>query len=80
MNEERRVSSMRIVAAAILDFITIFFLGGYVIGWATGNTTEGGFQLNGMPALILFAVIVLYFVIGSWFAGGTIWQRVLRTK
>ncbi len=80
MAEERKVSQLRIVAAAILDFLTIFFLGGYIIGKATGNTTESGFQLNGLPALILFAVIIAYFVIGSRYAGGTIWQRILKTR
>ena len=80
MAEERKVSHFRIVGAAILDFLTIFFIGGYVIGKLTGNTTESGFQLNGMPALVLFAVVIAYFVIGAKYAGGTIWQRILRTR
>jgi len=80
MAEERKVSHVRIVAAAILDFLTIFFIGGYIIGKLTGNTTDTGFQLNGLPALVLFAVIVSYFVIGSRYAGGTIWQRILKTR
>ena len=29
---------------------------------------------------ILFAVIVVYFYVGSKYLGGTIWQRVLRTR
>ncbi|MGD9867962.1 MAG: hypothetical protein AB7U38_08210 [Hyphomicrobiales bacterium] len=69
---------MRKVFAAILDFITIFFVGGYAIGSLTGNTTEKGFELNGWPALLLFALIVAYFVVGSK-TGGTLWQRILRT-
>ena len=31
------------------------------------------------PALLLFAIIVAYFVIGSK-TGGTLWQRILRTR
>jgi hypothetical protein len=73
------VSTWRKVFAAILDFLTIFFVGGYVIGYATGTLTSDGFKLDGMPALILFAVIVVYFVVGHYF-GGTIWQRILRTR
>jgi len=80
MADERKVSYFRIVAAAILDFFTIFFVGGYIIGKLTGNTTDTGFQLNGWPALVLFAVIIAYFVIGSRYAVGTIWQRILRTR
>jgi hypothetical protein len=71
----------RKVLAAILDFLTIFFVGGWVIGWLTGATTpEGGFTLNGAPALILLALIAVYFVVFTKFLGGTLWQRVLRTR
>jgi hypothetical protein len=74
------VSTWRKVLAAILDFVTVFALGGYAIGKVTGNTTENGFDLKGLPALTLFALIVAYFVIGYKFAGGTLWQRVLRAR
>ena len=75
-----QVSTWRKVLAAILDFFTVFFVGGYLIGMATGNTTDEGFQLNGGPALVLFALLIAYFVIGSKYAGGTLWQRVLGTR
>jgi hypothetical protein len=42
--------------------------------------TNDGFNLTGGPALVLFAVIVIYFWVGSRYAGGTIWQRILRTR
>ena len=70
-------STLRKVSAAILDFFTIFFAGGYAIGKMSGNTTDDGFQLNGAPALALFALIIVYFVVGRKYAGGTIWQRIL---
>jgi hypothetical protein len=60
--------------------LTVFFVGGYVIGSLTGNLTGDGFKLEGMPALILFALIIAYFVVGSRYLGGTIWQRVLGTR
>jgi hypothetical protein len=66
--------------AGVLDFLTVFFVGGYVIGTLTGDTTDGGFNLTGMPALVLFAVIALYFYLGWKKLGGTIWQRVLSAK
>ncbi len=74
------VSTWRKVFAAVLDFLTVFFVGGYVIGYSTGDLTADGFKLDGMPALILFAVIVVYFVVGSKYLGGTIWQRILGTR
>ena len=71
------VATWRKVVAAILDFFMIFFVGGYVIGRLTGNLSDGGFSLEGASALILFAVIAVYFVIFTKFLGGTLWQRLL---
>ncbi len=71
------VATWRKVVAAILDFLTVFFGGGYAIGAATGSLTSEGFKLEGMPALLLFALVIVYFVAGSKYLGGTIWQRVL---
>jgi hypothetical protein len=62
--------------AGFLDFMTVFFVGGYAIGALTGETTSDGFHLTGLPALVLFAVIFLYFYVGWKVLGGTIWQRV----
>ena len=74
------VATWRKVVAAILDFLMVFFIVGYVIGYATGDLSGEGFKLDGMPALILFAVIVVYFVAGSKYLGGTVWQRILGTR
>jgi hypothetical protein len=79
MNEPAKpVSTWRKVVAAILDLLTIFFVGGFVVGYFSGGLTGNGFDLNGGPALILFALIIAYFIIGRRVAGGTIWQRILR--
>jgi hypothetical protein len=74
------VATWRKVLAAILDFVTVFFAGGYAIARWTGNLTDDGFKLEGMPALILFALIIVYFVAGSKYLGGTIWQRILSAR
>jgi hypothetical protein len=73
------VSTWRKVLAGILDFVLIFSVAGYLIASFTGETTQGGFQLQGMSAIILFAIIVAYFMIGSRI-GGTLFQRLLRTR
>jgi hypothetical protein len=66
------------VLAPILDFITVFWAGGLVIAGLTGNMHDAGFSLTGAPALALLGVIVAYFWIGRRYAGGTLWDRILR--
>ena len=63
------------VVASILDFIMAFAVGGYLIGAATGGLQAGGFNLEGWPAALLFALIVAYFYVGRRIAGGTLWDR-----
>lgn len=72
-----QVATWRKVLAAILDFLMVFFVGGYAIGYLTGGMTPEGFKLEGPPAIVLFALIVVYFVAGSKYPGGTVWQRIL---
>jgi hypothetical protein len=71
---------MRRVLAAILDFLTVFLAGGFAIGYATGQAKPGEFNLQGTTALLLFALIAVYFFVGTRYAGGTLWQRILRTR
>jgi DMSO reductase anchor subunit len=78
--EIKPVATWRKVLAALLDFLTVFFAGGYAIAQMTGNVTADGFKLEGMPALALFALIAVYFVTGSKYLGGTIWQRILYPR
>jgi len=73
-------ATWRKVSAAILDFFTIFFVLGYTIAQLTGGVTNDGFKLEGMPALAMFALIAIYFVAGSKYLGGTIWQRILYRR
>ena len=73
-------ATWRKVVAGILDFFTVFFVFGYTIAQLTGNVTNEGFKLEGMPALAMFALIILYFVAGTKYLGGTIWQRILYRR
>jgi hypothetical protein len=70
-----RAPTWKLVLAPILDFFMVFFAGGYVIASVTGMRTPGGFNLTGWPALLLFALIVAYFIVGRRYAGGTMWDR-----
>jgi hypothetical protein len=80
MTEAKKVSSWRIVLAFIMDLFTSFFVFGYIIASISGDTTEGGFQLNGFPAILLFVLVIVYFVGMGRYGGGTVWQRFLRAK
>jgi hypothetical protein len=74
-----RVAVWKRGTAAFLDFFTVFFVGGYLIAHYTGETTDnGGFNLKGGRALVLLALIGLYFFIGRRCAGGTLWDRIFR--
>lgn len=48
------------------------------IAYLTGDLTEEGFSLKGGPAFMLFAIIILYFIVFARYLGGTVWQRLLR--
>lgn len=72
-------SMWRRVLAGILDFLTAFVGFGSLIALATGDLTSTGFQLEGLPAAFLFALVILYFVVGRR-VGGPIWRRVLRAR
>jgi hypothetical protein len=73
-----RAAVWKRVTAAVLDFFTVFLVGGMVIGKITGMTTPEGFNLQGVPAVVLFVLIGLYFYIGRRYAGGTLWDRIFR--
>jgi hypothetical protein len=68
------------VIAAVLDFVMVLFAAGYAVAYMTGNLKDGGFELNGGPALIVFAAIAVYFVVFAKFLGGTLWQRALGVR
>ena len=74
------VATWRKVVAAILDFIFVMAIAGYAIASVTGDTTEGGFDLKGGPAFLLFAIIILYFIIFTRYLGGTVFQRLLGVR
>ncbi len=72
---DERPKTWKVILAAILDFLLVFLVGGYLIALVTGGTTSGGFSLNGWPALALFVLVVAYFW-GLKRRGGTVFQRL----
>lgn len=76
MEDFKQTVHWRIILAAALDFLTAFFVFGFVISMIFGGNTENGFTLSGLPALILLALIFLYFWVARKYFGRTIWKRV----
>lgn len=74
------VATWRKVTAFILDLVFSFAILGYIIGWMSGGLTDKGFELEGGPALLLFGLVILYFVLFARFLGGTVFQRLLRVR
>ena len=77
MTERKSSIGVRFLATT-LDFFTVFVGFGLAIAYATGAMTQGGFQLTGVPALVLFALMIGYFYVGRRLAGGTLWDRIFR--
>lgn len=77
MTATEKPATWRIVTAFILDLILSFFLIGYLVASVTGDTTEGGFALTGLPAVIMFALWIAYMV-GMPRLGGRVFQRLFR--
>jgi len=75
---EQKASIVRRFFATTFDLFTAFVGFGMAIAYATGSTTQGGFHLQGGPALLLFALMITYFIVGRRILGGTLWDRVLR--
>ncbi len=72
-----RASNGRVILAFVFDLFTSFFIIGYLIALIFGGTTNNGFRLNGLPALLCFALIIAYFIIGNR-TGGTFWKRIFK--
>lgn len=64
--------------AATLDFLTVFFVAGWIIGHLSGQTTDTGFVLTGGPAIACIGVTIAYFLLGRRVLGGTLWDRIFR--
>jgi len=80
VTDHRGPPAWKIILAFLLDLITTFFVLGYAIAAMTGDLVDGGFSLSGLPALVLFVLIIAYFVGLGKFGGGTIWQRILGAR
>lgn len=79
MSDANNPATWRVVLAFFLDLVVSFLIFGYIIALVTGDTTQGGFQLNGAPAILLFALVIAYMVLMPR-VGGRVFQRFLRAR
>jgi uncharacterized RDD family membrane protein YckC len=69
----------RRAVAIIIDSILLGIIG-WIIAKFTGGTTEAGFEVTGMPALLLFLIALAYYVVMEVQWGGTVGKMVLGLK
>jgi len=74
------IAMWRKPVAAALDFMFAFLIAGYAVGYAGGKMAKTGFSFNGAPALAVFVLAALYFVVFTRYFGGTVWQRALGVR
>ncbi|MCZ7675278.1 MAG: hypothetical protein M5U35_04545 [Roseovarius sp.] len=77
MTDPARPATWRVVTAFILDLVFSFFLIGFAIAAVTGDTTEEGFALTGLPAIVMFALWIVYMA-GMPRLGGRVFQRLFK--
>lgn len=79
MTDQERPATWRVVVAFILDLVFSFFIIGFAVAYVTGATTEEGFSLTGLPAIVMFALWILY-MIGMPRLGGRVFQRLFKAN
>lgn len=77
MPDDTRPATWRVVLAFILDLVFSFFIIGHVIAMLTGDTTEGGFALTGLPAILAIGLWIAYMVVMPRY-GGRLFQRLFK--
>lgn len=80
-------SLLRRALAVVIDGLVavgVFFLAGMIIGARTGDATASGFDLSGVPALIVFGILSvalpLYYVLMEWLLGGTLGKLAMSIR
>ncbi|HUP98672.1 MAG TPA: RDD family protein [Usitatibacter sp.] len=65
--------------AVIVDSLILMFLG-YLLAKMTGQTTGGGFNLEGGPAFLWFLIALAYYVVMEVTQGGTIGKKAMGLR
>lgn len=65
--------------AVIIDFVILFAIG-WGIAAVTGNTTAGGFEMEGAPAFLMFGLWLVYLIGSEAVVGATIGKLLVGIK
>ncbi|MBI2268589.1 MAG: RDD family protein [Candidatus Blackburnbacteria bacterium] len=66
------------VTAFIIDLVLSFYVLGYVTALGFGRTQGSSFEIEGLPTIIVFLAVFLYFVLMNKYFSGTIGKKLLR--
>ena len=69
----------RRAVAIIIDSILLCIVG-YIIAMFTGGTTDTGFNMTGAPALLLFLIAMVYYVVMEKTSGATLGKKAMGLK
>lgn len=69
----------RRAVAIIIDSI-LLFIAGYIIAFATGATTRGGFNLEGGPAFLWLLIALAYYIVMEKTSGATLGKKAMGLK
>lgn len=69
----------RRAVAVIIDSILLFIVG-YLIAAVSGQTTAGGFHIEGAPFFVWVLVGLAYYVVMEAVSGATLGKRAMRLK
>jgi uncharacterized RDD family membrane protein YckC len=69
----------RRAVAIIIDSILLSIVG-YALAAMTGRTTSEGFNLEGAPAFLFFAIAFAYYVVMEKTSGGTLGKKAMGLK
>ena len=69
----------RRAVAVIIDSILLCVVA-YIIAMFTGGTTDTGFNIQGAPAILFFAIALTYYVVMEKTSGATLGKRAMGLK
>ena len=70
-------STWKKILAFFIDYFSSFFIFGYIIAYFFEGLTKNGFELEGVPALVVFSLIIAYFIIMKRYFSGTLGEKIL---
>ncbi len=68
------------IAASVIDWILLFFVGGFAMSLIFGGSTSNGFSLTGMGFWVWCLMVLAYFTLLEGTRGQTLGKMLLKLK